>query len=60
MRKDEEDLQVKAQQAAGRYMAYDMHKSVDLTDVEMESVKESNHSRSHNDDPYDFDGGDFR
>ena len=41
-------------------MAYDVHQSVNFPYVRMESVKNSSHSRSHNNDPYDFDDEDFR
>ena len=60
MRKYEEDLRVESQRAARLSMAYIIHQRVDFPDMEMESVKDSNHSRSHNDDPYDFDDRDFR
>ena len=42
MRKYEEDRRVKAQQGAGRSMAYDIHQRVDFLDVKMESVKDLN------------------
>ena len=42
MRKYDEDRRVKASQAAGRSMAYDIHQRVDFLDVTMESVKDLN------------------
>ena len=60
MRKYEEDKRVKAQQAAGWSMAYNIHQRVNFPDIEMELVKYSNHSRSNNDYPNVFDDKEFR
>ena len=60
MRKYEEDRRMEAQQAARRLMAYYIHQNIDFPDVKMESVKDPNHSRYHDDDPYNFDDKDFR